>query len=529
MTDELEQRLLDNASSADDPLMPAYWRARFDQMPLGELWTAWPRELAEQALPETTLDAVFRYLAGKLGVTLGAVRADYRNHLRSINDADPTTHAEWAEIWASGLPYHLADNGMFWLYDDEEKIFKGLTLDEAGVSVGRTEGMDGQNCKRVSDYRAIAGFAYTMKEQSQPAPFASAPIGVATDDWFYRVKGREIVREALDRDHHATFKIPVQPGDLRDGVFMSLVEAALTDKEQVDLLKQHFAATIFRLLWRMQKVCLWYGPGATGKSTFQKILEALMPANQTSAVPPHYWDQEYHSAAMAGKVLNVVGEIDERNPLGAAFKNVTGNGRINARHPTHKPFSFVSQAAQIFCSNYLPPTVDRSDSFWRRWSIIEFRNVVPPQHRDPMLAEKILRDELDVVLGFAFEGMRMLIDNSVEDRYTFSMTEREREVFQEWSLEANSVEAFLMDEDVVILDTVIAPEGEPRRCGRAVLYDTYSAWCRRNNMRPLGVRKFKKELDGHLGAKYGLRLVQQDSRRWWLGVGLVARDDREAF
>ncbi|HZP89176.1 MAG TPA: hypothetical protein VFB54_20385 [Burkholderiales bacterium] len=74
-----------------------------------------------------------------------------------------------------------------------------------------------------------------------------------------------------------------------------------------------------------------------------------------------------NEASLAGKSLNIVGELDPRAPIaGGPFKAVLGGDLITGRHPTHRPFAFVSQAAQVFNGKRLPPINDRSDAFFRR-------------------------------------------------------------------------------------------------------------------------------------------------------------------
>lgn len=516
MTD-LEQQILQTLDQAD-PTDPEYWIATFSAMEDREFHREWAILLTEERLPATTLDAVHRWVASRIGVTLGAVRQEFQDRLREMHADEPETHGEWARWLLERMPINFATEGCFWVFDDEETIFAPRSLEEIANDMSQQRG---KNCLRSSDYRAIAGLAYQIRaEQTRNGHFQSPP-GIAAMDKFYRLTPDGIVKEDLTLEHYAKFKIKAKPSK-KAGLFVAFVER-IADADQRRLLRQHFAAVLFGVQWTMQKAVLWYGPAATGKSTLQSILEAMVPDELISSVPPQDWEKEYHAAAMAGKVLNVVGEIEDRSALGAAFKNVTGGGRINARHPTQQPFNFVSHAAQVFCSNYFPPSSDKSDAFWRRWSVVEFTETVPEADRDPDLAHKIKVDELGCVLQFALEGAEDIIAASEDGRWRFLTTDRQSDIKTQWELEINSVAAFLSDEEAVVVD-------ENVRCGKGVFFKAYTQWCYDNNQRPLGRNKFNRELTVNLGKRYNIAVERaENGTRLWTGVGLTDEHQREVF
>ena len=513
----LEDELLDRIGQ-DDPADPEWWFATYGAMGDRQFRDEWVIMLTAERIPATTLDAVHRWIANRLSVTLGAVRTEYNDRLREMHADEPETHGEWARELLGRLPDNFAADGCFWIYDEEERIFAPRSLERIANDISDSRG---KNNQRASDYRAIAGLAYTIRAEETDASRMNPPPGIAAMDSFYRLTPDGLVEEELKREHLARFKIHSEP-DEDEGLFTAFIER-VADEDQQRLLRQHFAAVLFGVQWTMQKAVLWYGPGATGKSTLQAILETMVPEELISSVPPQEWEKEYHAAAMAGKVLNLVGEIEERSPLGAAFKNVTGGGRVNARHPTQQPFSFVSKAAQVFCSNYLPPSSDKSDAFWRRWSVVEFTQIVPEKERDPDLAHKIKKSELGKVLHFALLGAEDIINASSDGRWRFLQTARQAAVQTQWELEINTVAAFLNDEEYVAV-------GEDLMCGKSLFFKAYQRWCRDNNQYPLGLVKFRRELLVSLFSRYGVTEHQNESRvRVYRGVGLVLEERDETF
>lgn len=498
----------------DDPTDPEWWVATFSAMTPREFRDEWVIMLSAERIPPTTLDAVHRWVAGRLEVTLAAVRAEYNERMRDMLADMPETHGDWARWYLGELPDNFATEGVVWVYDDDERLFEARSHERIANQMSV---QSGKNCTRSTDYRAIAGLVYSIRSMDPASTAVDPPPGIATRDKFYKLTPEGVVVENLSHDHYARFRIDATPTPYDEGLFAQLL-SKIADDDQKRLLRQHFASVLFGVLWEMQRVILWYGPAATGKSTLQTIIMSMVPRNLISAVPPQNWEHEYHAAAMAGKVLNVVGEIEDRAPLGAAFKNVTGGGLVNARHPTQQPFNYVSRAAQVFCSNYLPPSSDKSEAFWRRWSVIEFTQTIPAEDRDPALARKILKDELGCVLQFALDGAQDIIDASSDGRWLFAETERQASVQERWELEINTVAAFVTDEEVVV-------RGADQMCGKKVFFRAYQKWCRDNNQYPMGLVKFRRELLVSLGKRFGISEGRNDGDvRVYIGVDILEQE-----
>ena len=56
------------------------------------------------------------------------------------------------------------------------------------------------------------------------------------------------------------------------------------------------------------------------------------------------------------------------------LKLLTGGDTISGEFKGRDPFDFVNTAKIIIATNGLPVTTDRSEGFYRRWCLIEFKN-----------------------------------------------------------------------------------------------------------------------------------------------------------
>ena len=405
-------------------------------------------------------------------------------------------HQIFDEIKRADNQAPLADAGALYRFDRRTGLWLRHELDALARFVG--DAIDEKNCKRVADYRGISALIYSRCRDGvahDGSPFDAAPPGIAADGAFYRMNGAGIEKVKLAPEHLARFAVPVTPDDQHPcHLFDALIEASFPTadddcQEQRVLLQQHFGASVVVVAARMQKAMLWRGVDRSGKSTLQEVMRSMFRPANIAAVPPHLWYHEYHCAALAGKVLNTVGEVDDKRPLSVSFKNVIGRDLLHGRHVTHRPFSFRNEAGHVFACNGYPPTEDQSRAFWDRWTGIEFRRTRPPEKRDDRLAEKIVCAELPGVLAWALRGAALLAQNGGR----FVETSAHKKMLETWRGRTDSVRSWLLDADSVELlrdhpDSMSAKEYWLRT--QSELHRHYCAWCGYARRHALGLHTF---------------------------------------
>jgi len=380
--------------------------------------------------------------------------------------------------------------GTLWTY--ENGLWSSLAVDAAAAAVGCTFG-GVKLCRRGSDFSQIAKLA--CAQVGDDHFFEQAPAGIATPSGFWRVTDEgEIVCEALKPDHRQRMRIDADPDfEAETPLFDALLEQALGDDEQVELLQMAAGGALARSLWRYRTAILLLGKTTTGKTTLLTIIKSIFPADQVGATSPQRWASEYYLAALAGKAVNIVGELDPHEPIpGGAFKNVVGCDEIEGRHPTHRPFTFVSQAAHFFNANKLPPTIDRSDAFFRRWRILTFENEVPPERVDPDYAEKIICTEMGGVVGWMLRGAEKLAQAKA-----LPETRQHRATLQRWRVGNNSALQFLLDPTACKRDPDLKVSGHE-------LFQAYIRWAADAGVRAFGRNGFYEAIDEG-GGRIGVR------------------------
>lgn len=440
-----------------------------------------------------------------------------RKRQAAASAADATHHV-LAHAWCDARtlygskPVYTA--GSFYV-PRADGLWARLTHEQVQVEVA---GMfpDRKLCRKNSDFRQIADHIAALTEVE--AFFDEAPPGIASPAGFHVLgAGGGVETVPLTLDHRQAFCLPWRPEYDAEAPLLDSVLAGAFDGDdaegQTDLWWQCVGAALFGLMPRLQLVLLLLGRERSGKSLLQRILERTFPPAAVGAVSPASWGHEYHVATLAGKRLNVVGELADDAPIPAAsFKNVTGQNLVAGRHPTHRPFSFRCQAAHVFASNVLPPTTDRSEAFYRRWRVLRFANTVPAEKVDPDLCEKIVASEMPALLAMAFMGAER-----VARAGRVRTTKAHDAVLDRWRLAANPLQQFLADDEWVELDP------EARTHSTADLYETYRRWAASTGFRnPFGRNHFLELLES-TGATRGVGIKRVGTRNVVAGVRLLAR------
>ncbi|MDO9273349.1 MAG: phage/plasmid primase, P4 family [Rugosibacter sp.] len=455
-------------------------------------------------------------------VSLTAINSAIKAHAMETETA-PTHHGyaknliaqmtcdKWAPVGYEGSLYVVDPASGLWVRQPIKRLERAVA-----------EANDGKdNCTKRADYSAIAQHAISLVDDD--TFFADIPVGLACPDGFYQIKGNEVTVVELSPDHRQrvmlSFTPKKQDTPLFDAflheTFMSNTEGE--EEQQCGLVQEMAGAIMLGLMPRFQKAIQFYDPfGRAGKGTLERILRELVPSSFVTAVSPFVWHKEYFVAALAGTRFNVVGELPDNESIPAAhFKTVLGGDLITGRHPTHRPITFKNEAAHLFMSNHLINTRDHSEAFFARWLIVEFPNsrLRTGLPLDPMLAPRIIEQDLAGIAQWALEGAIRLMNNG-----SFSKSAAHDRLMTQWRRSTNSLEEFIHERCKIGNDSLTTRRSE--------FYSEYSEWCRDSGRKPFSKGRAKELLEHNVGL--GITLTKINGYEIFRGVK-VESDTEDAI
>ncbi|MFC1912364.1 phage/plasmid primase, P4 family [Chloroflexota bacterium] len=240
-----------------------------------------------------------------------------------------------------------------------------------------------------------------------------------------------------------TIRIPIYyDSSARCPKIRKFLEQIVT-KENVPLLEE-IIAWCLDVKSPLQKVVLFVGEGANGKSTFLRLLRRFLgKANCEGMSLQSLANNKFSIANLYGKLANIYPDLSKATIKETGnLKALTGGDAINAERKYEKEFTFVNRAKLIFSANQPPIMNDESYALWRRMVFIEFPFRFSGDSDDKRLINKLItQKELSGLLNLSLKALKRLRENG---EFSYQMSwEQTRKKYSEMS---DPVRAFIEKE-----------------------------------------------------------------------------------
>lgn len=269
--------------------------------------------------------------------------------------------------------------------------------------------------------------------------------------------------------------------------FMAFIERILPDRDERAFVRRYLGYALTGLTSE-QKMCVWHGRGANGKSTLLEVVARLL--GQYVATTPV--DSLLHSGAprsgseatpdlarLAGSRMVRASEPEVGSRLAEAqIKSLTAGEAIVVRKLREDFFEFTPRFKLVLSCNVQPTVKGTDDGIRRRILLVPFTVQIPPEERDPELVPKLLR-EGPGILNWLLEGYQDWSEIGL------AAPEAVQLATNDYFETADNVGAFLRQ----CTETVPGAEVQAR-----LLYDGYRHWCTSNAIDAVSNTLFGKRL-----------------------------------
>jgi P4 family phage/plasmid primase-like protien len=219
-----------------------------------------------------------------------------------------------------------------------------------------------------------------------------------------------------------------------------------------------------------------------GKSQVLDLLRGLLPPGAVSSVPPSRFGDDRHIVKLVGKLLNTSDELGTAEAIASdRFKAIITGEPLTGRDVYRPAVDFRPQAQHVLACNQLPAFHGGMDrGVIRRLMPIVFNRTIPAEERIPNIGQRIVADELDLVLAWAVRGAARLLE-----RGHFPELASSREALLEWAQGADPVLGWI--EDRVILTTFEVVGEGPQRITSRTAYQDFKCWAEGEGYSPNGL------------------------------------------
>jgi phage/plasmid-associated DNA primase len=341
---------------------------------------------------------------------------------------------------------------------------------------------DGRQERRVrlGRSRINSAIANLVALRDQQGWSHAAPRGLACDGGFIRLAddGTPAV-EPHRREHRVRHLIPGRwpaddyaerlQGSLLQKLLIGCFEGDPDAREKLLLVGEAAGSAAFGLATRIKAPMALILVGETaenGKSQVLAMLEGLVPPGAVCSISPAKMADERYLPVLAGKLLNIAGELSTAAIASDAFKEVVTGDLVSGREAYARATSFRPVAQHVFATNVLPGFRGGVDAgVLRRLRVLEFRRRIPAAERVVDIGRRVAEEERDLLLEFAVRGAGRLLRQQ-----GFTEPPSSALALRRWITSVDPVRGWLETEVVVL------PSDRTARWPAAAAYAHFEAW-----------------------------------------------------
>jgi putative DNA primase/helicase len=261
------------------------------------------------------------------------------------------------------------------------------------------------------------------------------------------------------------FKDNYIPKDMPEAsLFKRYIESSLPKNDVRALVQEYCGYTLLQSN-PFQISQIWEGAGSNGKSVLMKLMQCLHKNHTTMDLDQL---QETQLNKLIGTSLVIVPEVPEKGIDEQTFKKCISSDKISVRALYQNSIEYSPLAKWIISCNKFPYIKDTTDGFWRRIITIQWEQQFLGDDRIFDLEDKIIKNELNIVLDWCLQGlMRLLARGKFDD--TCALEEKEKK-----KIEGNST---LLFAQISGLEIVIANATEQFITKKDDVYRKYQEFC----------------------------------------------------
>jgi putative DNA primase/helicase len=386
------------------------------------------------------------------------------------------------------------DEGSLYRFDRSEGIWLKPTEKEQTLVVQGFAGSPlatGNSTLKINSKTEQGAIRLAHRRVKDDGFFSDAPVGFAFKNGFVEVSAEGLNLRQHQGDDRARYKFEFDflPSPRTDRWLNFLDDLFINDvdkTERIAFLQEFLGASLIGITPTYGAVVLvLLGEGNNGKSKLAQIIEGCFPPGSTCALAPHRWREDYHVGQLAGKRLNIVGELPSRELQDSEiFKLiVTAEQKVRARSPFKEPFEFLAQAGHLFLANKLPGSSDQTLGFWRRFVLMPLTRIfIEGADEDKDIVAKVFEDKAGIV-NWLLEGAVAVLRRGRISKAPASSEAAKAA----WQLDADPVRRFVMTGTEIDVST----DGMSSLAG---LYSSWKDWAQTKGHKAMAENTFGSRL-----------------------------------
>lgn len=279
-----------------------------------------------------------------------------------------TDKIDLAERFIKTIPLYYDQSQIWWLWDKVRRMWK--IVDEIDILNCLRE-LSEANVVNSKERNEILFALKQVARKNKPKPtpktwvqFEKEVVDVMTGERFFATS-----------EYFLTNPIPTRLGKRKETPIIDKIFTEWVGDAKVILLKEIMAYSMLPD-YPLNRIFFLFGEGRNGKSSFLRLLiRFLGKENCCSSSLETLATSRFEKARLYKKLVCLMGETNisgvERTDI---LKKLSGGDLIGFEFKNKTPFDDINYAKLIIATNNIPTTTDKTEGFYRRCTIIDFRN-----------------------------------------------------------------------------------------------------------------------------------------------------------
>ena len=260
---------------------------------------------------------------------------------------------------------------------------------------------------------------------------------------------------------------------------------------------------------KFAKLFLFCGNGSNGKSTILDLLRTFAGFENCSSMGINETTSTFGKIELEHKYFNIGDDIDNETIKDTGtLKRISAGNTITVENKGEKKYSTVITTTLIFSANSIPKSFDKTDGFYRRWTIIPFnaKFSITDEDYDPMIEDKITTPEsLSYMLNMALRGAKRLLKQG-----HFTEPQSVKDALETYKADNSTVLSWIEDKEL--------DEDYFLNNPRDVCYSEFADWCKISGIKSYNVTG-KKTFFKEVATKFDLEekaKQKSDGKRYFV-------------
>lgn len=391
------------------------------------------------------LDLLFKEIKNITGISLSALKDDYKAHSRGIlnfldNVSDSKNTVTQTMVMVTviarlgGRPLFMFCQGSFWRWKGtghwEEEA--DMSIQQHIMAVMEELGFKGITAGSVSSInRMIQIQIYRPDDVWDRGDTSDSDAELSRKDFsahllpMVNMSDGELLLDTITGrwrlQHHnpKNYKriiLPVRHRNVQDldlevacPTWLKFMDSAMwtPNEEDTELRKRQLGCAMGYSMQEtmpfLKKSFYLIGSPDTGKSVTLDVIEELLGRSNVSSLTLSQLGDKFGPVHLKGSLANISGEIARGELINdGQFKSIISGDSIHVESKGKDGYSIRNKARLFFGGNNLPRSRDKSGAIESRMVFIPYDNACPPDKRDYDLRSKLMK-ELDGIARWALE------------------------------------------------------------------------------------------------------------------------------